>query len=149
MADLAQPLPCSITPTVLLSWPHVSPDVPCMPSDHPPLHRTPDSVGSIAFFPQSRTPCVYIPNIPVIRPPPLYPQPVPPCLPKPSSIQGKIKVKINVQGPVNSVGRRLPTHTGLCPFPLISEMSVGVGLRLRYQTVFAPDAVDCGAVISL
>jgi hypothetical protein len=41
-------------------------------------------------------------------------------------------------------GRKLPTHAGWCPLPLLSEISVGVGFRFRYQGV----RTDPGAEIS-
>src|SRR5207253_8923812 len=49
----------------------------------------------------------------------------------------------------HSAGRSLPTHDGLLPAPLLSEISIGVGFRFRYQMLDAPAAVESGALASL
>src|SRR5215510_4002917 len=57
---------------------------------------------------------------------------------------------VGVGGPksIYSDGRSLPTHDGLCPAPLLSEMSVGVGFMFRYQMLAAPAPIDSGFAIS-
>ncbi len=50
--------------------------------------------------------------------------------------------------PFHKLGRSEPTQLGLLPLPDLSEISLGVGFRFRYQMLPAPAEVDLGDAIS-
>ena len=53
------------------------------------------------------------------------------------------------QGPFHCEGRAELTQEGLCPLPDLSEMSEGVGFKLRYQMFEVPAVVLRGEFASV